>query len=673
MKKTIALLGQPNSGKSTLFNGLTGSHQHVGNWPGKTVEKKEGTFTYENEEYEIVDLPGTYSLSANSEEEIVTRDYIADGNADLVCILTDASQLERSLFMLTDFIGLNVPAVLILNLMDVADDMGKKIDAKGIEKKLGIPVIPFVAANKTGYPKLMKQLKIALKEKNSLNPQLFETYYAKETAIPYFTIKELVMDIETEFRSAYWLAIKCAENDKNILDYCKQNLTKDKYSALIGILSETKHGNLYTGNCKFAIIHDLLKSAVNAPVEKRKLSKFDKIATSRIWGKPLAICVMLLAFVFSMILASPFMTIGGMLPTLLCEPLYNLLSGIGVPAIITSLISQLLPNILSFALSMSGFVLGVTFVFSVIEEVGYMARMSFVFDSLMTKLGLQGKSICSLLMGFGCTIGGAAGTRVIDNWGQRVLTIALVWAVPCAATWSVMPTLAQIFFGKGAILVLISLLLFMFVVMALTAKVFGNTLAPKETRSGMIMELPPYHKPKWGNIFRTTLSKGVNIFLRALKVISAVSIVFWLLAYTADGNVENSVIYKVGTFIEPFTKLFGLSWQTFMAFIASAISKEAVLGVLSALYAGSGDVISSTFGSASTATNLGEILPQTISKAEALAFIFATTFNVPCLVALASTHRECHSLKWTVRIVLYYTILALLLSCVIYHIGLFIF
>lgn len=673
MSKTIALLGQPNSGKSTLFNGLTGSHQHVGNWPGKTVEKMEGTFTYENETYTVVDLPGTYSLSANSDEEIVTRDYIAEGNADLVCILADASQLERSLFMLTDFIGLNVPAILLLNLMDVAENMGKKIDAKSIEQKLGIPVIPFVAANKTAYPELLKAIQKALIEKKLLEPLAYESYYAKETEIPYFTVKELVADAETQFRSSFWLAIKCIENDSNILDYCQETLSKDNYITLSNIISDTKRGNLYTGNCKFAIIHDLIKSAVNSPAKKRTLSKFDKIATSRIWGKPIAIGVMLLAFVFSMILAMPIMMVAGMIPTLLCEPLYNLLSGIGVPAILTSLISQMLPNILSFAISMSGFVLGVTFVFSVIEEVGYMARIAFVFDSLMTKLGLQGKSICSLLMGFGCTIGGATGTRVIDNWGQRVLTIALVWAVPCAATWSVMPTLAQIFFGKNAIWVLISILLFMFVVMAVTAKVFGSKLSPKESHSGMIMELPPYHKPKWKNIFRTTLSKAWDIFVRAIKVISVVSIVFWLLAYTSDGNVENSIIYKCGTFIEPFTKLFGLSWQTFMAFIASAISKEAVLGVLSALYAESGDVISSTLGSAGTSANLGEILPQVISKAEALAFIFATTFNVPCLVALASTHRECHSLKWTIRIVLYYTAMALLLSCVIYHIGLCIF
>lgn len=159
--KTIALLGQSNSGKSTLFNGLTGSHQHVGNWPGKTVEKMEGSFTYNQQQYRVVDLPGTYSLLANSDEEVVTRDYIATGEADLVCILADASQLERSLFMLTDFIGLKVPAVLILNLMDVAEKLGKKIDAKAIEKRLGILVIPFVAADKNNYSQLLQELEKA--------------------------------------------------------------------------------------------------------------------------------------------------------------------------------------------------------------------------------------------------------------------------------------------------------------------------------------------------------------------------------------------------------------------------------------------------------------------------------------------------------------------------------
>lgn len=375
----------------------------------------------------------------------------------------------------------------------------------------------------------------------------------------------------------------------------------------------------------------------------------------------------------SMVIAAPIMGIASLFPALLTEPLKNLLEGFHVAPMLVSLVSSLLPNILYFALAMSGFVMGITFVFSFVEEVGYMARISFVFDNWMSKLGLQGKSVMAFFMGAGCTIGGAAGTRVIDNWGQRVLAMSLVWAVPCGATWSLMPTLASMFFGSGAILVMIGIVAFMFVCMAITAKFFGPKLSPADERTGMIMEMPPYHKPRWGHLIRHTLNHAVDIFKRAIRVIFLVALVFWLLSYTADGNVENSILYKVGTFIEPFTRLFGLGWQTFMAFVASALSKEAVLGVLSSIYTNSGTVFDSTVGTAAASSNLGEVLPTVISKAEALAFIFATTFNVPCVMALASTYRESHSLKWTLRIAAYYTCMALLLSCVIYHIGLLFF
>lgn len=674
MSKTIALLGQPNAGKSTLFNGLTGSHQHVGNWPGKTVERTDGSFTYENETYTIVDLPGTYSLSANSDEEIITRNYIADGEADLVCILADASQLERSLFMLTDFIGLNVPAVLILNLMDVAEKLGKKINPSAIEKKLGIPVVPFVAADKKSYPALLKVIKQAFIDKKILDTSLFESYYVNETDIPFYAIKDLLADCQTEFRSDYWLAIKCIENDKNILTYCKSRMNKEDYASLTASVADIKRGSLHTGNCKYAMIHDVIKNATSSSQKKPALSKFDRIATSKRWGRPLAIAIILGAFMLAMMIASPLMGVAFAIPSVATKPLASLMNGIGAPALLTSFVSQLIPNILAFAGSMCAFVIGATFAFALIEEVGYMARIAFVFDSLMAKLGLQGKSVCAFLMSFGCTIGGATSTRVIDNWGQRLLAMALVWAIPCAATWSVMPTIAQIFFGDGAALVLLSLLLFSFVLIGITAKVFGNTLAPKENRVGMIMELPPYHKPKWGHIIRTSFSKGGDIFLRALKVISVVSLVFWLLSYSETGNVESSIIYKIGIAIEPFTRIFGMGWQTFMAFVAGAISKEAILGVLSALFLGSGDVFTNTFAkSTEVAAGLNEILPQAISKAEALAFIFASTFNIPCLVALAATCRECHSVKWTVRIALYYIVMALCISCVVYHIGLVVF
>lgn len=669
----IALLGQPNSGKSTLFNALTGSRQHVGNWPGKTVEKKEGYFTQDGISYMVTDLPGTYSLSANSDEEVITRDYIADGKADIVCILADASQLERSLYMLADYAGIKTPCILLLNMMDVAEGLGKTIDAAALEQKLGIPVLPFIAADKKSYPEFFHCLKKALTQKKTLDTALLIQEYQKIKDGLFQKVLAVMPTDGIKQYSPEWLAVKCLEGDKLVLAVVAEHLSSEAKSQLQKLTATVK-GPLMTGNCKFDWIHQLLTAAVVKKDNRRKtLSRFDKLATSRIWGKPVAIGVILLAICASMIVASPIMALGGMIPALFHEPLKALLDGIGLPSLLVSLICDLGLNILYFALSMSGFVLGITFVFSFVEEVGYMARISFVFDSLMSRLGLQGKSIMAFLMGLGCTIGGAAGTRVIDNWGQRVLAMALVWSVPCGATWAIMPTLASMFFGRGAVLVMIVLTAFMFLFMAITARVFGDRLSPKEERTGMIMELPPYHKPRWGHLIRYTLNHAADIFIRAVKVISVVALVFWALSYSRSGDPTATIIYQVGVFIEPVTRVFGLGWQTFMAFVASAVSKEAVLGVLSSLYANSGSLFDSTMGTASTAGNLGEILAANISKAEALAFIFATTYNVPCVLALASTYRETHSLKWTVRIALYYTVMALILSGIVYRIGLVIF
>lgn len=663
----IALLGQPNSGKSTLFNNLTGSHQHVGNWPGKTVEKKEGTFTYNGSEWLVADLPGSYSLSANSEEEIITRDYIAGGKADIVCILADASQLERSLYMLADFAGIRVPAVLLLNMMDVAESQGKSIDVKELEKRLGIPVLPFVAADKKEYVKLYPALERQLEEMKLLNTEELNKAYDRIAGERFQQSLSVIPKEGIGQYSPMWLAVKCMEQDQNVM-------AKPEVAEHIKELPEMKEGGLLTGESKFAWIQELVKSTVT---HKQKgnvvLGKFDRIATSRIWGKPLAIGVIFLGLALSMVLAMPLMLIGGALPDIIGVPLAKLLRSAGVHDMLVSLVCDLGVNVVSFATSMAGFVLGITFVFNLIEEIGYMARISFVFDTLMARLGLQGKSIMAFFMGAGCTIGGAAGTRVIDNWGQRVLAVALVWAVPCGATWAVMPTLASMFFGSGAILVMISLIVFMFVFMWITAKVFGNKLAPKEQRVGMIMEMPPYHKPRWGSLIRITLMHAWDIFIRALRVITVVTLVFWILSFSPDADPSSSLIYKVGVAIEPVTKLFGLSWQTFIAFLMSALSKEAMLGVLNTLYMGDGTMFGATVSGGASAEGFAATLVASIPKAEALAFIFATTFNVPCVVALASTHRETHSLKWTVRIAAYYTLMALLLSCLVYHVGLLIF
>lgn len=665
----IALLGQPNSGKSTLFNALTGLKQHVGNWPGKTVEKKEGTFEHNGKKYLVADLPGTYSLSANSDEEIITRDYIASGKADVVCILADSSQLERSLYMLADYAGITVPCFLLLNLYDVAEEQGKQIDYAALEKKLGIPVVLFSAPDRKKYDGFYSALERAVEKKTVLDSSLIDSKF--EAIDIYKEIKNLIPANVIPGYSANWLAAKAIEGDAPVTAKIKNALIGEKRTAFEAAISKIENGVLLTGEKKFAWIDSLLDGTVISQKKTRTLGKFDRLITHRIWGKPVVVLTVLFGLIASFIPALPFMGIGSAVGAL-AGPISSALTSAGCPAFIIAIICDVIINSLSFIFKMLGFVFGVTLVFGLLEEVGVMARISYVFDNTMSKLGLQGKSVMPFLVSFGCTMGGAAGARVIDNWGQKVLTIALAWAIPCGAAWAVVPMLSTVWFGAGAPLVIVAILAVMVLHMWITSKVFGRSLVKKEDRCGMIMELPPYHKPRWGSLFRYVLGRTKDTFFRVLKVILLVSFVFWLLTYTSSGKMDNSIMYKIGQAIEPVTKIFGLGWKTFMAFIVSSLGKEGAIGVLSTIFTDHSMITVGSTVAGGAVANINELLVANVSKPEALAFIFAITFNMPCIVALAATYQETHSAKWTTLIALYYTIGALLIACVAYHIGLLI-
>lgn len=603
----IALLGQPNSGKSTVFNQLTGSRQHVGNWPGKTVEKKDGTYTYNNVKYTLVDLPGSYGLSGNSDEEIITEKFIKGGEADLVCVLVDASQLERSMYMLADFASMDVPAILILNMMDVATGQGKTINDRLLSERLGIPVLPFTAADGKGFDGL-----------RSL--------------------------IEKELKAPHKLITKPGTGSKE-----------------------------EAGNLKYAWIDEILEDVTESSGKDYSLSKFDKMLLKPFWGKVVTIFIILVGFLAAMLIMSPFMGVAGMLPGLLGTPIASLLNGIHVHPWLVSVFSLLIPNTLYFCISMAAFVFGVNVVFGFLEEIGFLARAAYQFDGALSKLGLQGKAVAPILMGMGCTIGGASGTRVMDNWGQKMLTMMVVWAVPCASIWSVIPVVSGMFFPIwGTALVCVGIVAYIFVLMFIVSKVFGNKLVPEESRAGMIMELPPYHKAHWKYIIKEAWIKCYDMFKRAIKTVTLVSLVFWAFSYSSSGNVESSLLYKVGTFIEPVTKFFGMGWRTFMAFLSAAFAKEAVLGTLNAVFAGQSNVADVAFNASTAGVDtmaLSQIMTQTISGAEALAFMFAITFSVPCLMALSTTLKESHSLKWTLKTAGFYMGAALVLSCIVYHIA----
>ncbi len=665
----IALLGQPNSGKSTLFNALTGMRQHVGNWPGKTVEKKEGTFSHNGREYLVADLPGTYSLSANSDEEMITRDYIASGKADVVCILADSSQLERSLYMLADYAGITVPCFLVLNMSDVAAEQGKKVNAALLEEKLGIPTVSFSAPDIKAYDGFYKALEKAVSNNTTLKTESLERRYEELEA--YSSIKNLVTDGMIPGYSKVWLAVKAVEGDAPVTAKIRASLSGDVRKSFDDITTTLDKGVVQTGERKFAWIDELLADSAGSVSTKVSLGRFDRLITHRFWGKPVVVAVVILGLIASFIPALPLMGLGQLIGNI-PDPLNEALINIGCPSFIAAILCDVLIRSVAFIVQMLGFVFGVTLVFGLLEEIGVMARISYVFDNTMARFGLQGKSVMPFLISFGCTMGGAAGTRVIDNWGQKVLTIALAWAVPCGAAWAVIPMLSTIFFGAWTPVVIVIILLVMILHMWLTAKVFGRSLVKEEDRCGMIMELPPYHKPKWGALFRYVFGRTKDTFIRALKVVVVVALVFWLLSYTSTGDITASILYKVGHAIEPVTKIFGMRWQTFMAFIASSLGKEGALGVLSTIYTGAGTISVGSVVGGAAAENINELLVANIPKPEALALIFAMTFNMPCIVALAATYQETHSAKWTARIALYYTGVALLLAGIAYYTGLLI-
>ncbi len=673
--RTIALLSQPNTGKSTLFNGLTKSNQHVGNWPGKTVEKKEGEFSYNKTDYKVVDLPGSYSLFANSKEEIVTREFITNDEEKTVCLLLDASQLERSMFMLSDYIGINKPIMVVLNMMDVAKEQKKKINLNLLEERLGIFVTSMCAQDVKNYNSFYKALDNHYYDKKTISDSDLEKIYIDSFSEIYTDFKSNLSSSLLEKYSATWIFSKVIENDKEIVEAVKSFSKKDDYNLFVKPLIGNKENELKIGSCKFKYIEQILEGVVVQENENQNLvlNKLDNIALSNTWGKPFAVLTIVFSLVISMVIAVPIMGIGMQLPTLLKLPLANLLFNISAPIWLISFISDALLAVVGYTLAMAGFVLGVSFVFTVVEETGLMARVSYVFDNSMSKLGLQGKSVMPMLVSFGCNMGGASSARVIDTWGQRTLTIMLAWALPCAGSWGVVGLLVATFFQTSGPLIVLILILTAFLHIYITARLFKKSLITEDEKTGLIMELPPYHKPRWKNIILNVLSKFVEVFIKAFKIVFVTCAVIWVLSYSSTNDIEKTILYRIGIGIEPITMFFGLKWQMFIAWVCSAMGKESVLGVFSALF---GSTNTGIFISQAAATgqiaNLGELIRMSVTKPEALAFLFAFMFNIPCFMTIITTQNEIHNSKWTIKITLYYAASSLFYAAISYRVGLLI-
>ena len=601
---TIALAGNPNCGKSTVFNQLTGTKQHVGNWPGKTVEKKEGVFKYKEETISVVDLPGTYSLTAYSLEEIIARDFVIKEKPDLVVSIIDAANIERNLYLTMQLIELGVPVIAALNMMDVVQEREIQIDVEKLRDALGIPVVLLVARDGKG----MDELKDAILQSASTADE-----YSKRVPIQFnkaleSEISKLQTALEkiSEPAAPYdprWLAIKLLEGDNAILeelygDETYQPLLEEaqtfstQYAAGSDLDIDTEIADAY-----YSAIHEIVCSAVIKPkTQKVSLSdKVDRIVTHRVFGIPIFLGLMWVVFKLTSDVAAPFLdwvdgVISGPLTNWTVSLLTALnLGGTWVESLFVDGIIAGVGGVLVFVPVLMMLYLAL----AVLEDSGYMARAAFVMDRLMHGLGLHGKSFLPMIVGFGCTVPAIYATRTLENEKDRILTSLLVPFMSCGARLPVYVLFASIFFPQDSGLVIFSLYVIGIVVAILVGLLLKNTVFKGQDASPFVMELPPYRRPTLKSIW-SQMSERTNAFVKkAWSLILVTSIVIWaLLALPVKGDgtfgeapVSDSAFASVSSVVAPIFEPAGFgTWEASGSLLTGFVAKEVVVSTMSQIY-----------------------------------------------------------------------------------------
>jgi ferrous iron transport protein B len=625
----VALVGQPNVGKSTVFNILTGLSQHVGNWPGKTVEKKEGTHRADNVLIRIVDLPGTYSLTAFSEEERVARDFIIKEKPDLVVLILNAAALERGLYLLSEVLLLNRPVILAINMLDVASDQGIEIDTRALQDSLGIPVIPMVAKRNSGIKELVNQIATIASCEYKYNPELPEVSADHQDI--YEDILKQVRPYIHEPYTSEWVTIKLMEGDPEVSTMVEGKAQKSAWDEILNLLIKHEDALHAVVNGRYDWIEKISRAAVSRFKMGQVVltDRIDHILTRPILGIPILLAVM--AFVF-------FLTYAGGVPLQgwlndqiqhfikFCEPFTT-----GWPAWLQGL---MLNGVIGGAGSVLTFLPILLIFFAImafLEDIGYMARAAFVMDRIMHLVGLHGKSFIPMCLGFGCNVPAVLGARIIETRKARMITLLLIPFVPCTARLAVLTLVSAAVFGSNAAYVSWSILALNIAVLGIAGIFVNKTLWKQD--APFIMELPIYHSPDIKTIMMVIWSRTISFIRKAGTVILGVSLIVWLLSYFPSGNVEDSFLASFGKLLQPLGVPLGLDWKMITALLTGLVAKENVVATLGVLYSVGRE-------------GLTNILPTIMSPESAAAFLVVMMLFIPCAATIAVLKKEMNSNKW---------------------------
>ena len=682
MSIKIALAGNPNCGKTTLFNDLTGSNQYVGNWPGVTVEKKEGRLKGQKDVV-IQDLPGIYSLSPYTLEEVVARGYLVNEKPDAILNIIDGTNIERNLYLTTQLIELGIPVVMAVNMIDLVRKNGDKIDLKKLSAELGCQAVEISALEGEGSMKAAEMAVAAAKSgKAGELPHVFTG--SVEHAIAH--IEESIQG-KVDDRFLRWYAVKLFERD----DKVQQELKLDK--ALVDHIDQhiadcekemDDDAESIITNQRYAYINTVVEKAVRkkARVEHLTVSdKIDQVVTNRIFALPIFALIMFLMYALSMgtSIADGGISIGSFATdwtndVLFGEIVPNALGGflesVGVADWLYGLIMD---GIVAGVGAVLGFVpqmLVLFFLLSILEDIGYMARVAFIMDRIFRKFGLSGKSFIPMLVGTGCGVPGVMASRTIENERDRRMTIMTTCFIPCGAKMPIIGLFAGALFG-GSSLVAVSAYFIGFAAIIISGIILKKTKLFAGDPAPFVMELPAYHVPAWGNVLRATWERGWSFIKRAGTVILASTIVLWFLQGFGfeDGvfgmveDQDNSILAAVASAIAWIFAPQGFgNWRATVASISGLIAKENVVGTLGVLYHFGGEL----------SENGDEIWGEVANDYTAISAYSFMIFNLlcaPCFAAMGAIKREMNNGKWTAIAIGYMCLLAYCASLVVYQIG----